>query len=247
MGRRTVLLIAALVVAALGTVLVFLYANNAQQNAQEGQSLVTVLVAKAQISVGTTGSAASSAGAFQQQEVPKSTVVAGALSDATPLANLVALVPIYPGQQIISQQWGATAATSGLAIPDGTFAIQVQLGDPERVSGFVAPGSNVAIFTTGKPTGANGPVARLLLPKVPVLAVGGTTTVTTSSSSGSSANAPQVPVTILTLAVTQDQFQKILFVTKAGGPYSGLELGLLNDKSKVDPANQGTTETNLFK
>lgn len=249
MGRRTVLLIAALAVAALGTALVFLYANNAQQNAQQGQELVKVLVAKTSIAVGTTGSAATSAGAFEQQEVPRVNVAQGALGDATPIANLVALVPIFPGQQIISQQWGASGATSGLSLPDGTFAVQVQLGDPERVSGFIAPGSNVAIFTTGKPTtgaGAGQAVARLLLAKVPVVAVGNATAVTTAS--GSTSNAQQVPSAILTLAVTQDQFQKILLVTKApGAAYNGLILGLLNDKSKIDPTNPGTSETNLFK
>ena len=57
--------LAALVVAALGTVLVFLYANNAQNAAQEGQTLVRVLVAKSKIEVGTTGSAASANGAFE--------------------------------------------------------------------------------------------------------------------------------------------------------------------------------------
>ena len=246
MGRRTVLLIAALVVAVLGTVLVFLYAQNAKNIAQQGQSLVTVLVAKTQIAVGTNGTTASSNGAFEQQNVPKDTVVAGALSDATPLANLVALVPIYPGQQIISQQWGTSTQTSGLVLPPGTFAVQVALGDPERVAGFVAPGSNVAIFTTGKPTvgagAAAGPVARVLLPSVPVIAVGSTTTTSTSSSTTS----PPANSAILTLAVTQDQFQKILFVTKAGGPYTGLILGLLDKNSKIDPANRGTTEANLF-
>ena len=119
MGRRTLLLIAALVVAALGTGLVFLYAQNAQNSAQEGQQLVEVLVAKAKIELGTTGSAASSAGSFETAKVPKANVVPGALSDAAPLASLVALVPIFPGQQIIGQQWGATASTGGLAVPAG--------------------------------------------------------------------------------------------------------------------------------
>ena len=249
MGRRTVLLIAALVVAALGTVLVFLYAQNAKNVALEGQSLVKVLVAKSQIAVGTSGATASTNGAFEQQEVPQSTVVTGALSDATPLQSLVALVPIYPGQQIIGQQWGAVAQTSGLPLPAGTVAIQVQLGDPERVAGFVAPGRFVAIFTTGTQTvgGKASGVARVLLPKVPVLAVG-STTVGQAQSGSASTSTETLPTAILTLALTQDQFQKILFVTKApGSPYSGLTMALLDKNSKIDPANQGTTADSLFK
>jgi len=251
MGRRTVLLIAALVVAALGTVLVFLYAQRADTNAKAGQSLVTVLVAKSDIAVGTSGATASSNGAFEQQQVPTANVVTGALSDATPLANLVAVVPIFPGQQIISQQWAATAQTAGLSLPPGTLAMQVQLGDPERVAGFVTPGSFVAIFTTGTEKGAGAaggvPTARVLLPKIQVLAVGPATAVAAATGSTSSAT-EQIPPAILTLAVTQDQFEKILFVTKTpGSSYTGLTFGLLDKNSKVDPANPGTTETNLFK
>jgi pilus assembly protein CpaB len=252
MGRRTLLLIAALVVAALGTVLVFLYAQNAQNAAQEGQSLVKVLVAKTKIDVNTTGAAASANGAFEQQDVPKSSVVPGALSDATPLAGLVALVPIFPGQQIISAQWGAAAQTSGLPLPPGDVAISVQLGDTQRVAGFVSPGSNVAIFVSGtiKPpagsTAAATPVVRTLFASVQVLAVGPTTTVSKSSGTASG-NTEAVPTAILTLAVTQEQAKKILYVTSApGSAYGGMTFALLDKNSKVVTPDKPTTEQNLF-
>jgi len=251
MGRRTLLLIAAFVVAALGTVLVFMYAQNAKNAAADGQAIVKVLVAKTQIDVGTTGSTASANGAFEQREVPASTVVAGALSDAAPLASLVALVPVFPGQQIIAAQWGATNQISGIVLPPGTIAIQVQLGDVERVAGYVTPGSQVAIFTTGtQPATAGTPaggVARVLVPKALVLAVGSATA--TSGQSGSTSSAQQaVSAAVVTLAVTQDQFQKILFVTKTPqSPFTGLTMALLDKNSKVDPLNTGATVENLFK
>ena len=93
-------------------------------------------------------------------------VVPGALSDATPLADLVAIAPIFAGQQIIAAQWGTTGQTTGLSIPDGKIALSVQLGDPERVAGFIAPGSTVAIFATG------GPKVQALLSNIPVIGVG---------------------------------------------------------------------------
>ncbi len=251
MGRRTLLLIAAFVVAILGTVLVFLYAQNAKNTAAEGQTLVKVLVAKSQIEVGTSGATASANGAFEQQEVAQSSVVAGALADATPLASLVALVPIFPGQQIIAAQWGGTNQATGIALPPGTVAIQVELGDVERVSGFVTPGSLVAVFTTGtQPAGLGskpGPVARLLVPKATVLAVG-STTASSAQSGTTTSTAPPVSAAILTLAVTQEQLQKILFVTKTpGSPFSGLTLALRDKNSKIDPLNPGASVDNLFK
>jgi pilus assembly protein CpaB len=254
MGRRTLLLIAALVVAALGTGLVFLYAQNAQNNAKAGQELVTVLVAKSKIELGTTGSAASSAGAFQETQVARDTVVPGALSDASPLANLVALVPIFPGQQIIQPQWGQSASTGGLAVPAGKVAIAVQLGDPQRVAGFVTPGSQIAIFTYGNtaPPGKGGsaplttvPGVKLLLTGIDVIAVGPTTTV--QSTSGQ-ANNQQVPTAILTLAVTQAEAQKIILASGqvGGSQYNGLYLALQTKDSAVSTKVPATNSTNLF-
>jgi pilus assembly protein CpaB len=253
MGRRTLLLIAALVVAALGATLVWLYASNAQKTAQEGQTLTTVLVAKAKIDVGVTGSAASSNGAFEQAQVPASSVVPGALSDATPIANLVALVPVFPGQQIIGQQWGAAATTGGLAIPAGKIAISVQLSDPARVAGFVSPGSRVAIFTYGN-ADPNGAV-RTLLSDVEVLAVGPSTTTTTASTTNgdgntSATNKEQIPTAILTLALSQSDAEKVIYAGGAavpGSKFQALYFGLMDKNSKVDTGSAGASLGNLFK
>ncbi len=185
MGRRTLLLVAALVVAALGAVAVFLYAENAKNEGDAAQKLVSVLVAKSQIIVGTSGTAASSNGAFQQASVRAADVVPGALSDVAPIANLVATVPVFPGQQIISSQWGTAGATSGLSFAPGTVAMSVQLGDPERVAGFVSPGATVAIVMNGDDPTTRKPFTRTLLSNVPVVAVGPSTVVSrTTSTSG---------------------------------------------------------------
>jgi pilus assembly protein CpaB len=253
MGRRTLLLIAALVVAALGTVLVFLYAHNADTAAKEGQSLVKVLVAKTKIETSTSGATASNNGAFEQQEIPKANVVDGALSDATPLANLVALAPIFPGQQIISQQWGASAPSAGLSLPPGSVGMSVQLGDPQRVAGFIQPGSTVTIFVSGHPAVAGTAAAqdanvRTLLTGVKVIAVGASTAVSQSTGTASG-NTEQIPTAILTLAVTQDQAKKLVYVIGApGATYGGLYFALQNADSKVVPPekDQPVGSANLF-
>jgi pilus assembly protein CpaB len=242
MGRRTLLLIAALVVAALGTVLVFLYANNARNEGLANQELVSVLVAKSDIAAGTTGAAASAAGAFVSQEIPRVNVVPGALSDATPLADLTAIAPIFTGQQIISAQWGSTGQTTGLSIPEGKVALSVQLGDPERVAGFIAPGSTVAIFATG------GPKVQTLLSNIQVIGVGPSGSVPTSDSNGN-ANAEQIPTAILTLAVTQVEAQKLIYAQGKAEPatYTGLYFALMNAQSKVAANLPGTDGATLFR
>ena len=250
MGRRTLLLIAALVVAALGTVLVFLYAHNADTAAKEGQSLVKVLVAKTKIEANTTGATASNNGAFEQQEIPKASVVDGALSDATPLANLVALAPIFPGQQIISQQWGASAPSAGLSIPPGSLALSFQLGDPQRVAGFVTPGSTITVFVSGTPgtPGTSGTQVRTLLTGIKVLAVGPTTVVSKSTGTASG-NTEQIPTAILTLALTQDQAKKMIYTANIPNSlYTGQWFALQNADSKVvgPERDKPINGTNLF-
>lgn len=244
MGRRTLLLVAALLIAALGTVAVFLYAQNARNAGDVAQELVTVLVAKSQIDVGTTGSAASANGAFEQTQVRTADVTPGALSDVTPIANLVATVPIFPGQQIISAQWGTAAATSGLSIPEGGVAISVQLGDPERVAGFVSPGSSVAIIASGtSTTGDQGPFTRTLLANVPVIGVG-PSTVVSQAQPDEDGNAEQIPTAILTLGVSQEQAEKIIFAQGSGGQ---LYFALMTKDSKVTANAPGVTNDNLFR
>ncbi len=247
MGRRTILLVAAVLVAALGTTLVFLYARGADQRAAAGQELVKVLFAKSDIAVGTTGSAAAQSGALEQREVAKNSVAQGALSDITPVENQVALAPIFAGEQILQQQFGAPGSQATLPIPAGKVAVSVQLGDPERVAGFVTSGSHVAVFATvasaAGTAGAQGNLTQVLLPDVLVVGVGSSTLVTTTTTSSSGQqNTEQISRAILTLALNQTEATKIIYATQQGQLY----FALLTADSKVS-AGGGITSANLFK
>src|SRR5689334_5921139 len=157
MGRRTLLLIAALVVAALGTTGVFLYVNGVDKRASADYDLVNILVATAPIAAGTSAQQASDAAAIDTREyLAKSVEGLPAMSDISAIANKVALAPIQPGEPILATQFGDLADTSTLPIPDGKLAMSLQLGDPARVAGFVTPGASVAIMlTTAETSGAN--------------------------------------------------------------------------------------------
>jgi pilus assembly protein CpaB len=239
MGRRTILLIAALVVAALGAVLVFLYVNNARSTVLEGQERVTVLVAAAQIEAGTLGSTAAGAGSFTQKDIPKEDLVAGALNSADPIADLVALGTIFPGQQIILPQWGTSTALPAVPVPEGQLALSVSLGDPERVAGFVTPGSQVAIFATG------GPAVRLLLADVTVIGVGATTT----AQGQGDQEGEQISTAILTLALTQEQAEKVIAAQgkTSDAEYTGLYFALQGEAAELEVAAPGADNGNLFR
>jgi pilus assembly protein CpaB len=246
MGRRTVLLIVAALIAALGTGMVFLYVRGADTRAEASEQPVQVLKAVSRIEPGEQISQAQAEGKIQLGTVPRKQVLTGAVNSIASLGDEVALSPIYPNEQIISGKFGAAGDQSNLSIPDGNIAISVTLSDTGRVAGFVSPGNDVAIFAGASSQGTGGQggsdTTRLLLPKVQVIAVGATTVVSkTTTSAAGAQTTEQLPKTLFTLSVNQRQAEKVIFAASHGD----LSFGLLNDKSKVAP-DSGVTSQNLF-
>ena len=217
MGRRTLLLIAALVVAALGTILIIVYVQSVKHDVYSDAEPVQVLVATQQVATGTTAADASGAGAFELQTLPQSAVAEGALPDISIIADQSALTTIFPGQQILAQMFGQPQSVSGLSVAKGKIAMSVQLGDPERVAGFVVPGSDVTIFWTDQ----NGDTMTIL-PNVEVLGTGTTTLSTQTTTDSGESTTSEIPQAILTLQTDQKQAQRIINAQANGELYFGL-------------------------
>ena len=243
MGRRRILLVAAVVVAALGTALVFLYVRGADTRAAAQYDTVEVLRATAAIQPGETIESAAANGKLALQAVPRAQLLPDYQTSIDGLKGEVALTTVYPGEQIISDKFGGEAeADSPLQIPKGQLAISVNLTDPARVAGFVNPGSEVAIFLNGSDDSTGKPFTRLLLDRVTVLGVGSTTPVsTTTTDPAGQQTTEQLPRTLLTLAVDQNDAQRVLYASGNGE----LSFALLTPDSKVKP-DPGVTAQNLF-
>ncbi len=250
MGRRSILLIVAIIIAAVGAGMVFLYVQGLDAKAQTAAESVEVLAVTKQIEAGETVVAAQLAGKLESVSVPRKNVVPGALTDTTSLKDQIALSTIYVGEQILPGNFGKGGTEQTITIPDGTMAISVQLDDPSRVAGFVTPGSSVAIFVSSKPVeilpdGSSRELAdytRLLLPKIEVIGVGDTTLLSTTKTDPTGAQTTeQIPKTLLTLSLTQAQAEKVIFAARTGI----LTFGLLNDKSVVRPGEPVIAQ-NLF-
>ncbi|ROR90455.1 Flp pilus assembly protein CpaB [Nocardioides aurantiacus] len=248
MDRRKVLLLVAAFVAALGTLLVFLYVKGADSRADERYAAVNVLRATKPIAVGETVEAAQAAGKIATGQVSSQDVLPGALTTLESVQEMAATVEILPGEQIVETKFGVAAegTATTLGIPEGKIAISVNLDDPSRVAGFLQPGNRVAVFMAGND--AKGPFSRLLLPNVQVLGLGDTSTEPVAApveaeGEDAAAAAPEVlPKTLLTLAVTQREAERVMYATQNGT----LALGLLNDDSEVAPS-QGVDLDNLFR
>jgi pilus assembly protein CpaB len=231
MGRRTVLLLAAVLVAAIGAGLVLIYVHDVNQKVKAREAPEQILVAKKVIPAGTTGAAASAEGDLEFLKVAREAVAPGALATIDPVANLVTLAPIYPGEQILSLKFGKQGASSLLTIPTaGTVALSISLSGPAGVNGFIAPGSQVAVFLTA------GGATKLILPRISVIAVGSRTLV---PSSGQATGTNQQS-DVVTFGVTAAQAQTLIYAQSAGSLY----LTLLTANSSV-PSLPPTTATNV--
>jgi len=251
MNRRSVLLLLATVVALIGASLVFLYVRGADSRAQSKYDTVKVLRAVQQIDAGETIDAAAESGKLQLQPVPVADKLPGALNSIDSLKGSVATTTIYPGEQIIADKFGSQVQSSALAIPKGMQAISVELSDPYRVAGFVTPGSEVAIYHLPVPgdgeTAGPPDKVRILLDRVLVLGVGSSSTTTkkTTVSDDGAETTAEIPQTVLTIAVTQEQAEKVLFAEDEVVDHGEVAFALLTDDSKVRPG-PGTGWNNLY-
>lgn len=242
-ARKSALLLS-LVVALVGTLLVASYAKHSDANAAMAEVKVPVLVAKARIPAGT-DSKVVAAGMTQLVQMPKSIVPADALTDLKTVSDLVSVSDVFPGQVLVRAGFGPAPDSGGLTIPKGMLAVSVQLGDPQRVAGFVLPGSEVAILDThpvagGSSTGGQGPVeTRTLFPRVTVIAVGPTAL---QPPPNAAATDKGVPAAILTLAVTQTDAERLVQATQTGKLY----FALLSRDSKTG-STAGVTDGSLFR
>jgi pilus assembly protein CpaB len=269
MVRRMVAALVALALAALGCAAVVTYVRAADQRAVAGRQAVEVVVASKRIPAGTTVAAVRTGGWTELVVMPASTLPADALGvlDAG-LDPLAFTADVQPRQLLLRGMLAEPAVvTGGLSLPDGKLAISVDMTAAARVAGFVRPGSKVAVFDTFtvQDGGARIPAGdgltsrhdynhatRVLLPRVDVIAVGergaagaatsGTAPAGAAASSGAGAPAVKGGATVLvTVAVTQDEAERLIHATQTGTLY----LALLDDSSQILPG-QGVDNTTLF-
>jgi pilus assembly protein CpaB len=245
MDRRRILLIVAVIVALLGTALVFLYVRGADARAEDRFETTDVLTAVAPIEAGESIDDAAANGKLALEAVPQDSLLPNYQTSTETLSGSVATVRILPGEQIVSDKFGAAAEVDGgsaLTIPKGMMSISVSLSDTARVAGFINPGTKVAIFLNGTdPAGST--YSRLLVPEVQVIGVGSTTTTqTTTTTPEGTATTEQLPRTLMTLALEQRDVEKVLFAQTSGE----LVFAVINDDSDVNPG-PGTSADDLFR
>lgn len=247
MSRRTIALVLAVVLAGLATIALISYIQGVKRDLSAGKTPVEVFVAKQDIPAGVSGDTASQQGLFEQRTVTEDVKPDTAITSLQEVSGKIAAVQIFKDEVIVSQRFVTPgAAVRGvLPIPQGRHAVSVQVAPPAGVAGFIQPGDQVSLITQVNRPGAGaagGTIARFLLQRVDVLAVGSRVVAVSATPAQTGAQpAAEVACCLLTLALTPGQAEQLVFASLNGQ----LVFTLLPEGSQ--PANTpGRTIANLF-
>ncbi len=215
MARRSVLLIVAVLIALVGTSLIVLYVQGIDSRATAGQELVEVLVADRHHRSGRRRSPPPRRRASSRSPRSAARTSSRALSRPPARSRTWSRSARSTRASRSSPRSSATSATPApSSSPTTRWPSRSSSPTPERVAGFVNPGSEVAIFVVGRPgplqAGRQGTEARRstpgsLLPKVEVVGVGTTSIAAKTTKSDEGEETEQVARTILTVAVDQER------------------------------------------
>jgi pilus assembly protein CpaB len=239
MGRRSLAILAATLIALLGVASVLLYANRADARAVAGQQPKTVFVTTALVPSGTTLKDAVRTGLLKQTTVAAKGLPVGALTAVTDEnSRLVAVSDVPPGEYVQESRFGtAPIGRKAIEVPGGMVAVSVQLSDPARVGTFVTPGTHLVVFDsykikvlsdTGRAKQINQNDVKgtsILLPDVLVIAMGQTALnpgSTPTANGNEQNNQQQTPSFLVTVAVSPQDAARLVHGINTGTLYAGL-------------------------
>ena len=217
---------AAIVLALVAGIGVYMYASGADKRAEENASLVDAYVANADIAKGTTGAELLQAGLIEKEKVAKSSVPPGAVTDPSTLNGQVLAGPLSAKQflttgSFVSEESGLGSAFANTIKAQNLVAVTVTVDIDRGVANQIAPGDHVNIAAS-----SDGKGYEYILDKVKVLAVGSSTNAQQASTApaadsadASGSSAPPSNPGVLTFEVTQDQALQIINANQGGGIY----------------------------
>lgn len=236
--------IAALVVAIIGTIILFNYVQGADKRALANTETTDVLVVKQDIAAGTPADKLRDF--VVTKSIPVGAVAADKVADLASLGNKVTSVALVPGEQLLSSRLVDANAYLGPArvkVPAGLQEITFRLGIDRVVGGRVKAGDTVGIFisatgdssstTNGQPTA--GDVTQLVFHKVLVTGVQFSSGAAAQTEAQAQQNTSQGALAgdtekqnssdtyLITLARNAADAEKLVFAAEFGKLYLSLE------------------------
>jgi pilus assembly protein CpaB len=223
MARRTLLLLASILVAALGTALIWLYVQGADQRARQGASLVTVLFLAQDAEPGVEAQSLKTV----PQQIPAGTVP-DAVTTRQELAGQRLTIEAFAGQVLLRRMLGATTAQAS-RFPQGG-AVAISIVDANRVPADLQPGDLVDVYALDR----NGGSPKALVTAIRVRTIGNQAQPGTGGTgTNAGATSGTVPPTIVGFDATRDQASKLYGMVAAG------QQPALYDTGTRPPASSG--------
>jgi len=243
--RKLIGLLASVVVAGLGTLVLLKYANSSKPAPQAAISEPTVPVLKVQRLIAKGTPAESIGDAVMIQQIPVSQKLNDAADNIALLTGLVASTDLLPNEQVIKARFipAAEQRKQEIGSGSGLIGVWVTLEPIRALNGSVKVNDTVAVFgsfsgvTAVYPTppdqSQGSPSTHLILHKVPVLDVVGAVVEAAPSSDGQSAPAtPAAPTIQVKLGVDAPSAERLVMLASFGQIWLGSE--------DIDVAETGT-------
>jgi pilus assembly protein CpaB len=150
MRRRVTGIVAALVLASLGTMLLVVYVQSARNEAVAGERMVDVLVVSDAIDKGT--KVADIGDSVDTKQVPAKVRADGAVTDLGDLdGELVAAVDLVEGEQLVATRFVSRQQAARGDLPEGLQEVTVPLEPARALGGRIAAGDTVGVFLSFDP------------------------------------------------------------------------------------------------
>jgi pilus assembly protein CpaB len=231
--RFLVVLAGALVFGLLAAVSVSRYLSSTQALAK---SLNKVAVAKVAIPIGTK--------IIPEQvmlvQFPTESMPDGTFNNVDKLTGRVAVVNIGAREPITDSRLAPEGTAAGLSavIPEGYRAMTVKVDDVVGISGFIMPGTLVdvvVVITPEEPTNGRGPISKIVLQNIKVLANGQNIDKPENERDANSVKA-------VTLQVTPEEAEKLALASSEGR----LQLVMRNSIDQGDEETKGVNKQTLL-
>jgi pilus assembly protein CpaB len=220
--RRLLAALAALVLAALGAVVLLAYVRGADARALAGVQTVDVLVVDRPVPEGTPGEEL--AELVRTERLPARAAVPGAVTDLDELAGRVATVDLQPGEQLLAARFAAPEDLSvpgTVAPPEGAAEVSLLLEPQRAVGGRLAAGDTVGVHVSLPDPKTHAVLSRVLVTQVqgaPVAVADGEGTDTASSGGA----APSASL-MVTLGLRPEAAEAVVFGMEHGTVWLSLE------------------------
>ncbi len=228
MKRKFVGIVAAVLLASVGTFTLLAWVKSAEDRALAGERVVNVLVVQEDIAEGTSAEDLGTRVAVER--VSAKVKAAGSVDDVADLEGKVAVVDLVAGEQVLATRFvepEVLARQTGVEVPDGLQEVTIKLEPQRAVGGNVRPGDTVGLVASFEPfeavdgSGTTTPnETHMVMHKVLVTRVQAAPTTATQAPDSEEEDDRPDPVPggdlLVTLAVDAPSVERIVFAQEFG-------------------------------